>query len=122
LPAAPAEFENVAVNVALAPGAKLLSVVPAGKVNAPSPPREAFNRVNSPIGTFPPLVNVTFTTYVPVPVVIAVGFVAAGPILITGMVDDGFTVSVTVIGSSIVGIATVDGGGGSVMLMFEPTS
>lgn len=32
------------------------------------------------------------------------------------------TVSFTMIGSSIVGIATVDGGGGNVMLMLEPIS
>lgn len=85
MPAVPAEFENVAVNVALAPGAKLLSVVPAGNVSAPSPPSEAFSNASSPIATFPPFVNVAFTMYVPVPVVIEVGFVAAGPTVTVGL-------------------------------------
>lgn len=85
LPAVPAEFENVAVNVALAPGVKLRSVVPAGNVSAPSPPSEAFSNDSSPIATFPPFLNVTFTMYVPGPVVIEVGFVAAGPTVTVGL-------------------------------------
>ena len=57
-----------------------------------------------------------------VPAAMANGFTEAGPTLMTGVEVGMVTISVTMIGSSIGGIVTVDGGGGNVVLMVEPSS
>jgi hypothetical protein len=108
-PAAPAEFENVALSVALAPGARLVRVVPAGKESAPRPPSDALSSVSSPMEMFPPFTKVIVTLYVPVPAVMLYALVAEGPIVTTGVppVTDGASLTVII---SVMGIVTSVGG------------